>query len=158
MIRALLVAAVLSTAAPAVLAQDAPAAPAAPEAPAAEAPAPGEAEFEAAAQAFGLSVQAMAQEMQTAVTNAAGDAAKQDADLDAIEARYQADTEAFASALETFVGQKTAAAPESERAGMAAELAEALPQIRSYPQMVRAQIEQAATPAPTPAPTTPPAS
>lgn len=137
MIRALVLAAALASAPALVLAQEAPA-PAA-EAPAA--PAPGEAEFQAAAMAFGTRVQAMGEEMQAAVTAAAGDAAKQDADLDAVEAKYQPDIDAFVTALETFVQQQAAAAPESERAEMLSELAEAGPQIRAVPGQVRAQIE-----------------
>jgi len=151
MIRVLVLAAALSASAPAAFAQTTPA-----PAPSAEAPAadtPGEAEFEAKADAFGQRMQQMGQEMQAAVTAAAGDAAKQDADLDAIEAQYQPDAEAFAVALEGFVGQQVAAQPEAERAGMASNLLAALPQIRSIPQQVRAQIEQAAAQAAT----TPPA-
>lgn len=99
MIRALVLAAALASAPALVLAQDAPA-------PAAEAaPAPGEAELEAAAAAFGARIQTMGEEMQAAVTAAGGDAAKQDADLDAIEARYQPDVDAFLAALETFLQQ-----------------------------------------------------
>lgn len=134
----------LSTLAPAVAAQTAPATPA-------EAPAPGEAQFEATAGAFGEKMEAMQAEMQTAVADAAGDAARQAAALDAIEARYQPDAEAFATAFETFLNQQMAAAPETERAGMLAGLAQALPQLRSIPRLVRTQVEQAAQAA-TPAP------
>lgn len=149
MIRALVLAAALASAPALVLAQEA-------AAPAAEAaPAPGEAEFETAAAAFGARIQAMGEEMQAAVTAAAGDAAKQDADLDAIEARYQPDVDAFLAALETFVQQQAAAAPEGERAEMTAGLTAAGPQIRAVPAQVRAQIEAAAA---APAPAAPPAS
>lgn len=154
MIRALVLAAALASAPALVLAQEA-AAPAA-EAPAA--PAPGEAEFQAAAMAFGTRIQTMGEEMQAAVTAAAGDTARQDADLDAIEARYQPDIDAFVLALEAFVQQQAAAAPEGDRAEMLAELAEAGPQIRAVPGQVRTQIEAAATAAPAAPATTPPAS
>lgn len=142
MIRALVLAAALASAPSLVLAQ-ASGAPA--EAPAA--PAPGEAEFEAAAAAFGARIQTMGEEMQAAVTAAAGDAARQDAELDAIEARYQPDVETFLAALETFVQRQSTAGPESERAQMMAGLAAAGPQIRAVPAQVRAQIEAAAAPA-----------
>lgn len=138
MIRALVLAAALAAAAPSVvLAQDA-------AAPAAAAPSPGEAEFQAAAVAFSTRIQAMAEEMQAAVTAAAGDATKQDADLDAIEARYQTDVDAFVTALETFVQQQATIVPESERAEMLSGLEEARPQVRAVPQQVRAQIEAGA--------------
>ncbi|WGM32811.1 hypothetical protein [Brevundimonas sp. NIBR11] len=148
MIRALLVAAVLSTAAPAALAQTTAPAPST-EAPAADAP--GEAEFEARAEAFGERMQQMGEEMQAAITAAAGDSAKQDADLDALEARYQPDVDAFVAALEGYVAQQAALVPEAQRAEMNAGIAAALPQIRAYPRQIRAQVEQAAAaPAPTP--------
>lgn len=150
MIRVLLLAAVLSASAPVAFAQTAPAPSA--EAPA-DAPEPGEAEFDAKADAFGARMQQMGDEMQAAVTAAAGDASKQDADLDAIEARYQPDAEAFAVALEAFVNHQAAGQPEAERAAMTANILAAVPQIRSIPQQVRAQIEQAAVQATT----TPPA-
>ena len=141
MIRALVIAAALSTMAPAVSAQTAPATPA-------EAPSPGEAAFEATAEAFGAKVEAMQAEMQTAVAEA--DATRRAASLDAIEARYQPDADAIATAFETFMNQQMAAAPETERAGMLAGLTQALPQLRSVPHLVRTQIEQAATAAPAP--------
>ncbi|WP_309629601.1 hypothetical protein [Brevundimonas sp.] len=134
----------LSTLAPAVTAQTAPVTPA-------EAPAPGEAEFEATAEAFGEKMEAMLTEMQTAVADAGGDAARQVAALDTIEARYQPDADAFATAFEAFMNQQAAAAPETERAGILAGLAQALPQLRSVPRLIRAQAEQAAQAA-TPAP------
>ena len=91
----------------------------------------------------------MAEEMRNAVSAAGGDAAKQGADLDAIELRYQADAEAFALALEAFVNQQAAGVPEDQRGAMTAGMTGALPQIRSYPQQVRAQVEAAAAaPAP----------
>ena len=133
--------AALSAIGPAVSAQTAPATPA-------EAPAPGAAEFEATAEAFGAKVEAMQGEMQTAV--AEPNAARRAASLDAIEARYQPDADAFATAFETFLNRQMAAAPETERAGMLAGLTQALPQLRSVPRLVRTQIEQAATSAPAP--------
>lgn len=145
MIRAFVLAAALASAPSLALAQDA----AAPADSPAEAAAPGQAEFEATAQAFGARMQEMAEEMRNAVSAAGGDAAKQDADLDAIEVRYQADVDAFAASLRTFVGQQAAALPEAERAQMTAAIGAALPQIQAYPRQIRAQVEQAAaTPAP----------
>lgn len=138
MIRAFVLAAALATAPTLVLAQEA----VAPAAPTAEAP--GEAEFEAKAEAFGGRMQQMGQEMQAAITAAAGDAAKQDADLDALEAQYQPDVDAFVVALEAFVAQQAGQVPEDQRAEMNAGIAAALPQIRAYPQQIRAQVEAAA--------------
>lgn len=115
-------------------------------------PAPGEAEFEASAEAFGAKMAAMQQEMQAALAEAGGDAARQAASLDAVEARYQPDAEAFATALETFMNGQAAAAPEAERAGILAGLAQALPQLRAVPRLVRTQVEEAAAQAAAPAP------
>lgn len=150
MIRALVLAAALASAPSFVLAQQA-AAPAA-EAPAASEDAPGEAEFEARAEAFGERMQTMAEEMRNAVSASGGDAVKQDADLDAIELSYQPDVEAFAAALEAFVNQQALAVPEDQRGAMTAGMAAALPQIRAYPQQVRAQVEAAAVAPPAEAP------
>lgn len=158
MIRVLAFAAVLSASPAIVFAQTAQ------EAPAATAPATqgaqsaDEAAFEARAEAFGQTMQAMAGEMSAAITAAGGDAAKQDADLDAIEARYQADVDAFAADLTAFVERQAALAPEEERAGMTAGVAAALPEIRGIPAMVRSQVEAAAVGVAAPEPTTPPAS
>ncbi|MBU2379945.1 MAG: hypothetical protein KJ824_12330 [Alphaproteobacteria bacterium] len=138
---AVAVAAVLAFA-PAALAQTAPAE--AGQAATGETPGPSEAQFEARAEAFGVRMQAMATEMQSAVAGAGGDAAKQDADLDAIEARYQAYADTFATELSAFVSAQAEAAPEEERAGMTAGIAGALPQIRAIPATVRSQVEQAA--------------
>jgi hypothetical protein len=123
------------------------------DAPATAAPAMSEAEFEAVAEAFGERMQAMASEMQAAITEAAGDAARKDASLDAIEARFQPEADGFASALETFLNQQAAAAGATEGGGaaqaqIAAALSMALPQIRGIPQKVRSETEQAAAAAP----------
>lgn len=145
MIRALVLAVALSSASSLAVAKTAPTGAQTPEA-AAEAQAPGEAEFEARAEAFGQRIQAMGQEMQAVVAAAGSDTARRDADLDAVEARYQPDVEAFATALEVFVDRQAAAAPQDQRAGMTAGVAEALPQIRAIPGQVRAQIVAAAAP------------
>lgn len=157
MIRVLVLAAALTAVAPSALAQEVPyesvatpAAPLAPPAPAAPALSPAEVEFEARAQAFGLRMQEMGVEMQNAITGAAGDAAKQDADLDGIEARYQPDVDVFVAALQAYVMSQQAVAPEAERAAMQTSLAAALPQIRAFTSSIRSQLEQAATAAPAP--------
>lgn len=155
MSRVLIVASVLALAlgaiAPAALAQS--------DAAQATAPMAGltEAEFEALAQAFGRRMEGMAGEMQAAINEAAGDAAKQDAALDAVEARYQTDADAFASALETFLNHQASLAGEGAaeaQAQVATALSAALPQIRTLPQQVRARAEQAAVAAAA-APSTP---
>lgn len=135
---------VLGGGAPAVMAQTA-------DAPVA-APSTGltEAEFEALANAFGQRMEGMTAEMHAAVTGAAGDTAKRDADLDAIEARYQPEAEAFASALEAFLNHQASQADQAAeaQAQIAMALAAALPQVRTIPQQVRVRvIEAAAAPA-----------
>lgn len=139
MIRVLALAAILATSAFPVLAQTAPAAP--PTQPAPQAP--GEAEFEATAQAFGARMETMQTEMGTAITNTAGDPARRDTELDAIEARYQPDVEAFATALQTFADSQAALLPEAQQAEMRAQITAALPRIRGVPNDVRTRMEQA---------------
>lgn len=139
------IAAALTFAAPA-FAQTAPA-----PAPQAAAPAddedatsPEEAAFEARADAFGEHMQAMMQEMQAAVAADSADAAKKKADLDAIQAKYQPEVDAFVTALQGFAGKEIAAAPEDKKAEMQAKLDQGLPQLRNLPAMMRAQLEGAA--------------
>jgi hypothetical protein len=153
MIRAFVVAAAVMAAPLPALAQTAEA-PAAVQA--AETTSPEEAAFEVRAEAFGQRIQTMAGEMQAAV--AAGDAAKQDADLDAIQARYQPDVDAFVADLQAFVTSQTVGKTTEEVQGMETGLAMALPQIQGITGQVRSQVEQAAaTAAATAAPATPPA-
>lgn len=144
MIRALVLAAALSSGSTLALAQEASAPAPAPVEAQAEVSDTAEAEFQVRAEAFGGRMQAMAEEMQGAITSAGADAAKRTADLDAIEVRYQADVDDFALALEAFVSRQAAAAPEAERAAMTASIGAALPQIRSYPRQIRTQVETAA--------------
>lgn len=144
MIRALVLATVLTTAASAAPAQTAQP-PAAQEAPLSSP----ETEFEALALAFGERMEAMEAEIRAAITTTAGDPARQDSELDAIEARYQADADAFAVALETFANGQADLVPEPQKSEMKAGIVAALPRIRSIPQEVRAALEQAAAlPAP----------
>ena len=113
--------AVFAFAAPA-FAQDAPApapAPAAPAAPSAE-----EAALQAKGEAFGARMQQMATEMQSAVTAAAGDTAKANADLDAIVARYQPEADAFGDEVAAFITAQSATAPEQQ-----AQMAQMIPMI-----------------------------
>lgn len=135
MFRAIVLAVALSSASPLAFAQTAPAAPTTTSA---------EAELQARTEAFGTQLQTMATEMQTAITNAGADTAKRTADLDAIQTRYETDLEGFISAFETLLSQQAAAAPEAERAALVAEINEAVPQLRSIPQQVRAQLESQA--------------
>ena len=139
------------TTAPAVPAPVPPAAPAAPAGE--EAASPAEAAFQVKAQAFGEGVGAMAREMQAAIAAAGPDTAKRTADLDAIQARYQGQADAFADDLKTFVAAQAAAGdPEVDDED---DLEEGLEQIRSLPATMRAQIEQAAASAPAAAPAAP---
>lgn len=144
MIRALVLAAVLTTAASAAPARTAQP-PAGQEAPLS----PSEAQFEALAQAFGARMQAMEAEIGAAITNTAGDPARRDAGLDTIEARYQADADTFAVAVETFANGQADLLPEPQKSQMRADIVAALPRIRGIPQAVRSAMEQAvALPAP----------
>lgn len=148
MIRAFLLAAVVLTAGP-VLAQTPPA----PAEATAPPPSAEQLAFQTRADAFGAMIQTMAQEMQDAVTAAGPDAVKRDADLDAVEARYQPQVDEFIAALQTFVDGQAAALPADQAEGMRAGMTTALPRIRSVIPTVRAQIEQGAdAPAPPPAP------
>ena len=134
MFRAIVLAAALFSAPTVALAQEAPAEP-----PAASA----EVEFEAKADAFAARMQTMAGEMQTAIINAGDDTAKKDTDLDAIEARYQPEVEAFAGVVEAFVNAQAAGAPPEQRASVDGAIAAALARVRAYPQQVRTQVEAA---------------
>lgn len=146
------VAAVLTLSAPA-FAQTAPTpAPAPQAAPAEPTTTPEEAAFEEKAEVFSSHIQTMAGEMQAVVTASGSDAAKKKADLDAIQAKYQPEVDAFATELEAFAGTEIAAAPEDKRAEMQAKLTAGMAQLRSLPAMMRAQMEQAAAAAPAPAP------
>jgi hypothetical protein len=146
--------AALALAAPA-FAQTAPApapAPQAAPAPVAQdAESPEEAAFEAKADAFGQRMETMQHELQAAATAAGADAAKKKTDLDAIQARYQPEADAFAVDLQNFVQTAVAMVPEDQRAGAAAQIEAAVPQIRGLPAMIRGQVEQP-QPAPVPAP------
>lgn len=156
----------LSGAAPALARQTAPApAPAPQAAPAPEADdevqSPQEAAIEAAGEAFGARMEAMSQEMQAAATAAGTDKDKAKADLDAIQARYQPDADAFAATLTEFIRGQVGVVPEDQRAGMQTALEQVGPTITGIPARVRAEVEQAvAAPAPEAVapPATPPAS
>ena len=116
----------------------APAAPAlqaapAPE-PAEEADSPEEAAFEAKAEAFGQAMETMASEMQAAAAQA--DKTKAKADLDAIQAKYQPQVDAFAEDVQTFAVSSGQATPE--------QLAPAIQQIKGIPADVRGKIDAAA--------------
>ncbi len=145
--------AALAIAAPA-FAQTAPA-PAAP--PAAEAVDPAEAALEAKGEAFGQSMQAMAGEMQSAITAAAGDQTRGNAALDAIVARYQPQADSLAADVQTFLDAKMASSTdEQEKASLASAGPAAVAQIKGVPAMVRGQMVQAAAAAAA-APAAPPA-
>lgn len=112
-------------------------APQAAPAPAQESDSPEEAAFEAKGEAFGERMEAMAEEMQAAATQA--DKAKAKTDLDAIQARNQADADTFADEFLAFVVSQGAPA---DQMGAAAQ------QIKAYPAMIRAKIEEAVAAAP----------
>ena len=112
-------------------------APQAAPAPAQEADSPEEAAFEAKGEAFGERMEAMAEEMQAAATQA--DKAKAKTDLDAIQARNQADADTFADEFLAFVVSQGAPA---DQMGAAAQ------QIKAYPAMIRAKIEESVAAAP----------
>ena len=136
-------AALLSLSAASASAQDAAPAPN-PSAQAEEAQSPEELAFQARAEAFGQDVSAMAEAMQAAITAAGADTDKKTADLDAIQARYQASADTFADDLQAFVAAEALKAPAEEAAEMTDGLDAALVQVRGVPALIRAQIEQAA--------------
>ncbi|QTC91343.1 hypothetical protein [Brevundimonas goettingensis] len=135
--------AALAVAAPA-FAQTAPApAPQAAPAPAVESTdSPEELAFKAKADAFGDRMKGMYEEMQAAVTAAAGDAGKQKTALDAIQARYQPEADTFATDFQSFMQTELAAVPEAERTEAMAQVEQAIPQFRSLPSMLRAEAEK----------------
>ena len=109
-------------------------APQAAPAPAQEADSPEEAAFEAKAEAFGQVMETMASEMQAAAAQAGKNKAK--ADLDAIQAKYQPQVDAFAEDVQTFAISSGQATPE--------QLAPAIQQIKGIPADVRGKIDAAA--------------
>lgn len=142
--RSILFAAALMAATP-VLAQEA-----APSSPPASDTAAAEAAFEARAEAFEGRIRQMGEEMGVAIADAGPDLAKRDADLDAIEARYQPEIDAFVSDLEAFVGPQFAALPADQQAGARTGFEAGMAQIRGLPAMMRAQAEQSADAPPAP--------
>jgi hypothetical protein len=142
--RSILFAAALMAATPA-LAQEA-----APTPPPASDTAAAEAAFEARAQAFEGRIRQMGEEMGAAIAAAGADRAKRTADLDAIQARYQPEMDAFATDLEAFVLPQIAAMPADQQAGARAGFDAGMTQIRGLPAMIRAQAEQSADAPPAP--------
>jgi hypothetical protein len=96
-------------------------------------------------------METLAHEMQAALTAAAGDQAKANADLDALVARYQPEADAFAEEVKAFADAQAASGEAS--ADEVAGMAQAVSIIRTVPSMVRAQVQQASAAAPA----TPPA-
>lgn len=134
-LRLVLAAAATLTLASPVFAQDANPAPVAP-APAANA----EAEFEAVAEAFEAKMEAMQAEMTAAVATAGADTAKRDADLDAIQAKYQPDADAFAAQLDAFLTSQMSAMPEEQRAQMTQMGPMIMVKVKGAPAEVRAKV------------------
>lgn len=139
--------AVFAFAAPA-FAQEAPApAPApAPAAPSAE-----EAALQAKGEAFGARMQQMATEMQSAVTAAAGDTAKANADLDVIVARYQPEADAFGDEVAAFITAQSATAPAEQQAQMAQMIPMITAEITGVPAKAKTDVLAAAASAAAPA-------
>lgn len=123
--------------------QTSPAPQAAPAAPAPEQPmSPEEAALEAAGEAFGQKMQAMAEEMGAALEAKGGDAVQAKAELDAIQARYQPDADAFADQVTAFIRAQAAQVPDAAGRAEAEGAAEVVrPQIAAIPARVRAEIE-----------------
>jgi len=138
---ALAAAALLVFAAPA-FAQDAPAAPMSAEAEASIEEA--EAAFEARGDAFETAMEAMHDEMQAAVIAAGGDQAKAEADLDAIVARYQPQTEVFADELAAFLTTQLPTMPAEAQAQMSEMGPVIRSQILGAPATIKAAVLQEA--------------
>ena len=135
---ALVAAAVLALATPA-LAQNA-----APADPAAAAAAQAEAAFEARAEAFQQAMSTMQGEMQTALTAAGADRARASADMDAIAARYQPQADAFATELDAFITSQLPVMPPEAQAQMAQMGPMLRAQITGAPATITAGVLQAA--------------
>ena len=102
-----------------------------------------EADLDAASDAFEARMEAMGAELETVVSANMGDAARVDAEVSAVLARYSPDIEAFATQLQTFLTQQAAAAEtpqEAQALNSAATTAAAA--IRSIPGQVRAGIAE----------------
>lgn len=101
-----------------------------------------EAALEARGEAFGERMKAMSEEMQAALAAKGGDAAAARADLDAVQARYQPEADAFAEDLAAFIRGQAAQVPdEAQRAQVLATADLVKPQIAAIPAQVRAEIE-----------------
>lgn len=138
--------AALAVAAPA-FAQTAPAPAPAPAAAAAPAPSPEELAIQAKAQAFGMTVQAMVQEMM---------AAPDDAAADGVVAKYQPQITGFASDVDAFFAQAIARETDAtKKASLEHDRAEAATELGGLAQKIKTEVRaQANAPA---APATPPA-
>lgn len=137
---ALTATALLALSGPVLAQQTAPAAPAA--APAA-APVT-EADIEAAGEAFGQKMEAMGQELGTAIAAANGDAALARTNTDPVVAKYQPDADAFAALLTSFFATMPEGPQKAQMTAMA-PMIEA--EIKGAPAKARDQA-LAATPAP----------
>ncbi|MBX9617121.1 MAG: hypothetical protein K2X25_16130 [Caulobacteraceae bacterium] len=140
--RSILFAAALMAATPALAQETAPTPPAASDA--ASDTADAEAAFEARAEAFQGRIRQMGEEMGAAIAAAGTDRARRDADLDAVQSRYQPEMDAFAADLEAFVLPQIAAMPADQQSGARAGVEAGMTQLRGLPATVRAQAEQAA--------------
>ena len=110
--------------------------------PVAEAAAPvTEADVEAQAEIFETAIEAMTEEMEAAIKTAGGAAAAKP-QLDAIQAKYQLDADAFANTLDKFVDAQLTVLPAEARASMEA-VRSAVSVVRGAPAMARQQIEAA---------------
>ncbi|QYF86756.1 hypothetical protein [Brevundimonas sp. PAMC22021] len=101
------------------------------------------AQLQAKGEAFGARIQAMITEMQAARTAAGSDTARAKTDLDAIQARYQPEADAFATELETFVAAQASQIPDDQRAGFTTGMAQAVSAVRGAPAEARADLEKA---------------
>lgn len=122
-----------------VLSQDAP------RPPAVSAPAPGEAEVTAAAQAFRSQLEAMNTEVRAAVESSGSNRRRAASRVDDILARYAPGFETFAVMLEGYFGARAAAAPTDDaRATITATGVASVARVRGVPDQVRAGLAQQA--------------
>lgn len=114
----------------------APQAPAASAATPAPAPAPalGEADVEAAGEAFEADMQKLAEEIDAVVTAAGDDKAKASAEADVLVARHQPAADAFADTLNGFIQSMASVIPAEEMA----VIPEAIAKIRNAPADIKA--------------------
>ena len=143
MIRILVLACALAASGPVIVQDAAPA----PTAPATAPAAPTEADIEAAGEAFYASLDTMRAEILAAKAAAGDDTARAVADVDAIEATYQARADAFAATLRAFLLANPAMLKPEDASAALLEIKQAPALVRRFAMHVAEEAEPADAPA-----------